>query len=57
MDLVEVNLVVSKGASKRKIEAILEKQLKARFGNKTQFNFNFVDSIERTKGGKKIYDK
>ncbi|MCH4351757.1 phenylacetate--CoA ligase family protein [Staphylococcus haemolyticus] len=55
LDLVEVNLVVSKGASKRKIEAILEKQLKARFGNKTQFNFNFVDSIERTKGGKKRF--
>lgn len=55
LDLIEVNLVVSDNTDKHKLKIKLEKQLRARFGNKTQFNFNFVDSIERTKGGKKRF--
>ncbi|PNZ70012.1 phenylacetate--CoA ligase family protein [Staphylococcus croceilyticus] len=55
LDLIEVNLVVSDNSDKQKLKAKLEKQLRARFGNKTQFNYNFVDNIERTNGGKKRF--
>ncbi|SUM84446.1 phenylacetate--CoA ligase family protein [Staphylococcus saprophyticus] len=52
IDLIEVNLIVSKETDKRQIEKKLNSELKVRFGDNTKFKFNFVDKLDKTKGGK-----
>lgn len=55
IDLVEVNLVVAKGTNNKKLINKLETQLRSRFGDRTQFKYNFVNNIPRTNGGKKRF--
>lgn len=54
-DRIIVNLVIDDSANKEIIIDKLTKELKVRFGNSTQFDINFVDSIVLTKGGKKRF--
>lgn len=54
-DRIIVNLVIDDSANKEIIIDKLTKELKVRFGNSTQFDINFVDSIALTKGGKKRF--
>lgn len=54
-DRIIVNLVINDSANKEIIIDKLTKELKVRFGNSTQFDINFVDSIALTKGGKKRF--
>ena len=54
-DRIIVNLVIDDSAKKEIIIDKLTKELKVRFGNSTQFDINFVDSIALTKGGKKRF--
>lgn len=53
LDKIKINLVVSSSANKKNIMKKLESELKNRFGNNTEFEFNFVKSIPVTQGGKK----
>lgn len=54
-DRIIVNLVINNNADKELIIEKLTQELKVRFGNGTQFDINFVESIELTKGGKKRF--
>lgn len=55
LDTVEVKLVVDNKADKIKVKRDLEKELALTFGSKTNYDINFVDSIELTQGGKKRF--
>ncbi|MFJ1813960.1 phenylacetate--CoA ligase family protein [Staphylococcus saprophyticus] len=55
LDKIKINLVVSSSANKKNIMKKLESELKNRFGNNTEFEFNFVKSIPVTQGGKKRF--
>ncbi|MEQ2754302.1 phenylacetate--CoA ligase family protein [Staphylococcus hominis] len=55
IDLVEVNLVVAEETNTKKLINKLETQLRSRFGDRTQFKYNFVDNIPLTNGGKKRF--
>ena len=52
LDEVIIKLVVNEFANKNKIKSILTNELKARFGNSTRFEFQFVDKVEYTGNGK-----
>lgn len=52
LDLVEVYLVVSKSANKSNLLKKLESELRIRFGYSTEFEFEFVDKLTKTQGGK-----
>lgn len=52
IDEIIINLVIEKNANVNKLENKLKKSLSTRFGNSTQFTFNYVDKIEKTSGGK-----
>lgn len=55
LDEVIIKLVVNEFANKNKIKSILTNELKARFGNSTRFEFQFVDKVEYTGNGKKRF--
>ncbi|WP_438327354.1 phenylacetate--CoA ligase family protein [Staphylococcus pseudintermedius] len=55
MDMIEVYLVINNRTQKQAVIRILTEELKVRFGEKMKFNFNFVDSIAQTPGGKKRF--
>lgn len=52
LDLVKVYLVVSDKANKKNISKKLEYELKFRFGDTTKFEFEFVNELLKTQGGK-----
>ena len=54
LDEVIIKLVVNEFANKNKIKSILTNELKARFGNSTRFEFQFVDKVEYTGNGKNV---
>lgn len=49
---LNINLVIDKKANKSLIEKKLSNALSTRFGNSTSYIFNYVESIEKTAGGK-----
>ena len=55
LETVEVKLVVDNKADKIKVKRDLEKELALTFGSKTNYDIDFVDSIELTQGGKKRF--
>lgn len=52
---IEVYLVMNDSSKKQTVMDILTEELKVRFGESMEFNFNFVDRITRTVGGKKRF--
>lgn len=52
LDEIIVNLVVEKDTNKNALEKILTEKLSTRFGNTTQFKFNYFNEIPKTSGGK-----
>ena len=52
IDQLNINLVIDKNANKNLIEKKLSNALATRFGNSTSYIFNYVESIEKTAGGK-----
>lgn len=52
---LSIKLVAEKDVDKNKIKNKLEKELISTFGKKTKFNYEFVDKIELTQGGKKRF--
>lgn len=52
---LNIKLVTEKDIDKNKIKNKLEKELISTFGKKTKFNYEFVDKIELTQGGKKRF--
>src|SRR5699024_953310 len=47
-----VNLIIEEKTDKQKLEKKLTDELDIRFGNNTNYIFNYVNEIERTSGGK-----
>lgn len=52
LDEIIVNLVVEKDTNKNALEKILTEKLSTRFGDTTQFKFNYFSEIPKTSGGK-----
>lgn len=52
LDEIIVNLVVEKDTNKNALEKIFTEKLSTRFGNTTQFKFNYFNEIPKTSGGK-----
>lgn len=55
IDKIIINLIVEKNTNKKTLEKILTLKLSTRFGKTTSYEFNYVDNIDKTTGGKKRF--